>query len=74
MTATIIPFPSRPVDPAKLQGIARAIELAIPIPPRDPELALLMEICAQLLDTYEDGLCGSFLDRLERWEAENKAG
>jgi hypothetical protein len=74
MTATIIPFPVRPVDQARLRGIGKAIEQAIPSPPRDPELALLAEMCAQLLDTYSDVLCGSFLDRLDAWERGNAYG
>ncbi|NVD44844.1 hypothetical protein [Qipengyuania atrilutea] len=74
MSGNVIPFPKRPADQASLRGIGKAIEQAIPLPPRDPELALLAEMCAQLLDTYSDGLCGSFLDRLDAWERANATG
>lgn len=73
MTAQIVRFPNTKKTDEAAKRIGAALRDSIPLPARDAELAMLTTICEHLLSSYDDGLCGSFLDRIAVWERENKA-
>lgn len=80
MTAQIIAFPTRKPDAERLALLASNIDAAIPLPKVDPELDLLLQIGAKLIDNLNDytrpdcrGLIDdqldAFLVRLDKWDA-----
>lgn len=72
MSAQIIRFPSTAKSNEALQRIGNQLRDAVPLPERDAELAMLTTICEHLMSSYDDDLCGSFIDRIAAWEADNK--
>lgn len=72
MSAQIIRLPSTPKSNEALARIGSQLRDSMPLPERDAELAMLTTICEHLLSSYDDGLCGSFIDRIAAWEADNK--
>lgn len=72
MSAQIVRFPLTKKSAEAAERIGAALRECIPLPDRDAELAMLTTICEHLLSSYDDGLCGSFLDRVAAWDAENK--
>ncbi len=54
MTATILPFPARPVDGARLAIVGGALRDAIPLASKDAELQLLIQVADKLIDNMRD--------------------
>ncbi len=73
MSAQIIRFPSTTKSREASQRIGAHLRDAMPLPDRDAELAMLTTICEHLLSSYDDGLCDRFIDRIAKWDAENRA-
>jgi hypothetical protein len=73
MSAEIIRFPSTDKSREAAQRIGANLRDSFPLPDRDAELAMLTTICEHLLSSYDDGLCDSFMDRIAKWDAENRA-
>lgn len=78
MAATILHFPQRKADAERLALIGSMIASTIPMPERDMELDMLLQIGGKLLDNLNDyrrpdcsGLMDRWLDRLDAWETEN---
>lgn len=71
MSATIIAFPTRPQTVERQALMGDHLRGAFAPPPRDPELALLVQIAESLLSNVTDEGCDRFLDRLAAWEAAN---
>lgn len=75
MTAQIILFPSKPEDRERLALVGAALKDAMPLPPRDLELDMLLQIGGKLLDNLNgyqrpdcSGLMDAWLDRLDAWD------
>lgn len=77
MSATIIPFPSRPADRQRLTLVGDMLGTAIPLPvTEDNELKNLLAIGGKLLDnlnSYQRPDCSRLMDewlnRLDAWDA-----
>lgn len=76
MTAQIILLPSRPADRERLALVGGMLKDALPIPTRDLELDMLLQIGGKLLDNLNDyqrpdcsGLMDAWMDRLDAWDA-----
>ncbi len=70
MTATILAFPSRKQNEERLAQVGESLRVATPLPSRDPELDLLLQIGGKLLDNLNDHVAvDCWLARLDQWEA-----
>lgn len=72
MSAQIIRFPNTAKTDEALDRIGNQLRDSMPLPERDAELAMLTTICEHLLSSYDDGLCDSFVARIEAWDRDNK--
>jgi len=71
MTAQIIRFPTAARTTDQLAHVGRQLRDGLPLPSRDAELATLTTMVEHLLSGFEDGLCDSFLVRIEAWDRDN---
>ncbi len=70
MTATILQFPKRTTDAERIALAGSALQAAIPLPSKDAELDLLLQIGGKLLDNLNDfEAVDCWLVRLDQWEA-----
>ena len=73
MTEQIIRFPTAAKTAEQLERIRLQLRDALPLPSRDAELAILTTMAEHLLTGFDDGLCDSFLARLEARDQANRA-
>jgi hypothetical protein len=70
MSATIIQFPTRIVDGERLALAGSALQAAVPLPSKDAELDLLLQIGGKLLDNLNDcEAVDCWLVRLDQWQS-----
>jgi hypothetical protein len=70
VTATILQFPKRTTDAERIALAGSALQAAIPLPSKDAELDLLLQIGGKLLDNLNDfEAVDCWLVRLDQWEA-----
>jgi len=72
MTAQIIRFPTAAKTAEQLSRVGLQLRDALPLPSRYAELAMLTTMAEHLLTGFDDGLCDSFLSRLEAWDRDNR--
>lgn len=72
MPAQIIRFPTAAKTAEQLERIGLQLRDALPFPSRDAELAMLTTMAEHLLTGFDDGLCDSFLARVEAWDRYNQ--
>lgn len=71
MRAQIITFPTKPVNEARLAILAGALQQAVPLPNRDVELQLLLQMAERSLAQLDSSApLDGFLDRLDMWDAQ----
>ena len=71
MTAQIIRFLTAAKTAKQLSRVSLQLRDALPLPSRDAELAMLTTMAEHLLSSYDDGLCDSFLSRVEAWDRDH---
>ena len=71
MTAQIITFPTKPVNEARLAILSGALQQAMPLPNRDVELQLLLQMAEHSLAQLDDSAAlDGFFARLDMWDAQ----
>lgn len=71
MNAQIILFPTKPVNEARLAILAGALQQAVPLPNRDVELQLLVQMAERsLAQLDDDAALDGFLARLDKWDTQ----
>ena len=73
MSATILAFTRKPTSASRIATTGEHLRVAYPVPPRDAELDVVIHMASGLLSSMTEQRCDRCLDRLERWEADNRA-